>query len=67
MCEAQQLGSLKYFVSRDAFNIEGLGGKNLKKFWKEGFIKYPYDIFYLDKYKNKITPIKTQHFQFQKK
>ena len=54
MCEAQQLGSLKYFVSRDAFNIEGLGGKNLKKFWKEGFIKYPYDIFYLDKYKNKI-------------
>ena len=44
-CEDQQLGSLEYFVSRDAFNIEGLGGKNLKKFWKEGFIKYPYDIF----------------------
>jgi len=53
-CEDQQLGSLEYFVSRDAFNIEGLGGKNLKKFWKEGFIKYPYDIFYLDKYKNNI-------------
>ena len=53
-CEDQQLGSLEYFVSRDAFNIEGLGGKNLKKFWKEGFIKYPYDIFYLDKYKNEI-------------
>ena len=54
LCEDQQLGSLEYFVSRDAFNIEGLGGKNLKKFWKEGFIKYPYDIFYLDKYKNEI-------------
>ena len=53
-CEDQQLGSLEYFVSRDAFNIEGLGGKNLKKFWKEGFIKYPYDIFYLYKYKNEI-------------
>tara|TARA_Y100000590_G_scaffold323993_1_gene367486 strand:+ start:904 stop:2988 length:2085 start_codon:yes stop_codon:yes gene_type:complete len=53
-CEDQQLGSLEYFVSRDAFNIEGLGGKNLKKFWKEKFIKYPYDIFYLDKYKNDI-------------
>ena len=53
-CEDQQLGSLEYFVSRDAFNIEGLGGKNLKKFWKEGFIKYPYDIFYLNKYKNEI-------------
>ena len=53
-CEDQQLGSLEYFVSRDAFNIEGLGGKNLKKFWKEGFIKYPYEIFYLNKYKNDI-------------
>ena len=53
-CEDQQLGSLEYFVSRDAFNIEGLGGKNLKKFWKDGFIKYPSDIFYLDKYKNNI-------------
>ena len=53
-CEDQQLGSLEYFVSRNAFNIEGLGEKNLKKFCKEGFIKYPYDIFYLDKYKNEI-------------
>ena len=54
LCEDQQLGSLEYFVSRNAFNIEGLGGKNLKKFWKDGFIKYPYDIFYLNKYKNEI-------------
>ena len=54
ICEDQQLGSLEYFVSRNAFNIEGLGGKNLKKFWMEGFIKYPFDIFYLDKFKEKI-------------
>jgi len=54
LCEDQQLGSLEYFVSRDAFNIEGLGEKNLKKFWKDKFIKYPYDIFYLNKYKNEI-------------
>ena len=54
LCEDQQLGSLEYFVSRNAFNIEGLGGKNLKKFCKEGFIKYPYEIFYLEKYKNEI-------------
>ena len=54
ICEDQQLGSLEYFVSRNAFNIEGLGGKNLKKFWMEGFIKYPFDIFHLDKFKEKI-------------
>ena len=54
ICEDQQLGSLEYFVSRNAFNIEGLGGKNLKKFWMEGFIKYPFDIFYLVKFKEKI-------------
>ena len=54
LCEDQQLGSLEYFVSRDAFNIEGLGKKNLNKFWKDKFIKYPYDIFYLNKYKNEI-------------
>ena len=54
LCEDQQLGSLEYFVSRDAFNIDGLGEKNLKKFCKNGFIKYPYDIFYLNKYKNEI-------------
>tara|TARA_B100000029_G_scaffold430972_1_gene442278 strand:+ start:3410 stop:5515 length:2106 start_codon:yes stop_codon:yes gene_type:complete len=53
-CEDQQLGSLEYFVSRNAFNIEGLGGKNLKKFWKDKLIKYPFDIFYLNKFKDKI-------------
>ena len=55
LCEDQQIASLEYFVSRDAFNIEGLGGKNLKKFWKAGFIKYPYDIFYLQKYEKEIV------------
>ena len=54
LCEDQQLGSLEYFISRDAFNIEGLGGKNLKKFWKEKFIKYPHDIFKLENYKREI-------------
>ena len=61
LCEDQQLCSLEYFVSRNAFNIEGLGGKNLKKFCKEGFIKYPYEIFYLEKYKNKIKPTRSKY------
>ena len=39
---------LKHFVSKDAFNIEGLGKKLIDNFWNEKLIKYPYDIFSLD-------------------
>ena len=39
---------LKHFVSKDAFNIEGLGKKVIDNFWKKGLIKYSYDIFNLD-------------------
>ena len=39
---------LKHFVSKDAFNIEGLGKKVVENFWNKKIIKYPYDIFNLD-------------------
>ena len=39
---------LKHFVSKDAFNIEGLGKKLIDNFWNKKLIKYPYDIFSLD-------------------
>ena len=39
---------LKHFVSKDAFNIEGLGKKVVENFWKLKLIKYPQDIFNLD-------------------
>ena len=39
---------LKHFVSKDAFNIEGLGKKVVDNFWSKKLIKYPYDIFNLD-------------------
>jgi len=39
---------LKHFVSKDAFNIEGLGKKVVDNFWNKKLIKYPYDIFNLD-------------------
>ena len=39
---------LKHFVSKDAFNIEGLGKKVIDNFWDKKLIKYSYDIFSLD-------------------
>jgi len=46
---------LKHFVSKDAFNIEGLGKKVVDQFWDLALVKKPSDIFNLD-YK-KIEPL----------
>lgn len=47
-CKAQALGRLKLFVSKQAFDIEGLGSRNVEAFFEKGFIKYPSDIFTLE-------------------
>ncbi len=47
-CEKIAIEKIKHFVSKEAFNIEGLGKKVVEKFWDLKFIKLPFDIFGLN-------------------
>ncbi len=47
-CEKIAIEKLKHFVSKDAFNIEGLGKKIVENFCRLNLLKLPQDIFKLD-------------------
>ncbi len=53
-CEKISIEKLKHFVSKEAFNIDGLGKKIIENFWKIKLIKFPQDIFKLDYKKNRV-------------
>ncbi len=53
-CPAQAIEKLKHFVSKNAFNIEGLGDKLVETLFKDKYINDFGDIFQLYKYRDKL-------------
>ena len=47
-CEKIAIEKIKHFVSKEAFNIDGLGKKIVENFWNLKLIRFPQDIFNLN-------------------
>lgn len=61
VCPAQAVERLKHFASRNAFDIEGLGDKQIAAFWEDELLKDPADIFLLEERDAKsLTPLRNR-------
>ena len=61
ICDAQTVERLKYFVGRNQFDIEGLGGTLIELFHEKGLLKEPVDIFALTEKSKKVADVLAEH------
>jgi len=54
VCSAQAVERLRHFVSRDAFDIEGLGEKHIQAFFDDKLIESPVDLFKLKQHEKAL-------------
>lgn len=61
VCPAQAVERLRHFVSRLAFDIEGLGAKIIEEFWNAEILRTPADIFRIaENDKKSLTPLRNK-------
>jgi DNA ligase (NAD+) len=60
VCDAQLVERLKHFVGRRAFDIEGLGEKQLVAFHERGWLKEPADIFRLARDEERLALLRAE-------